>query len=49
MALAIIPRLARGCLWFEVGCVLFPTFAAAASAWSAAEAHRLDTIEGGVA
>jgi hypothetical protein len=47
MATPIVPRITRGCLWFEVGRVLFPTFAAAASAWSAAEAHRPDIIEEG--
>lgn len=46
MAVSIIPRVVRGCLWFEVGPVLFPSFAAAASAWSAAQAHRLDIVGG---
>lgn len=46
MAVRIIPRLVRGRLWFEIGPVLFPSFAAAASAWSAAEAHRLDIVGG---
>jgi hypothetical protein len=45
MAVAIIPRNVRGRLYFEIGPVLFPTFAAAASAWSAAEAHRLDIVD----
>lgn len=48
MAVAIIPRIVCGRLWFEVGPVLFPSFAAAASAWSAAACHRLDIV-GGVA
>ena len=44
MAVRIIPRLVRGRLWFEIGPVPFPSVAAA-SAWSAAEAHRLDIAE----
>ena len=46
MAEPIIPRLVRGRLFFEICDVLFPTFAQAAGAWSAAEAHRLDIIDG---
>ena len=45
MALHIIPRVIRGRLYFEIGPVLFPSFAAAASAWSAAAAHRLDIVD----
>lgn len=41
MAVRIITRVVRGRLWFEVSDVLFSTFAQAATAWSAAEAHRL--------
>lgn len=47
MAEPIIPRIVRGRLYFEVGPVLFPTFAAAASAWSAAACHRLDIVDQG--
>ena len=46
MAKAIIPRVHRGCLYFEVGPALFPSFAEAVCAWSAAEAHRFDVAEG---
>ena len=45
MAKAIIPRVVRGRLYFQVSDVLFPTFAQAATAWSAALAHRLDIVE----
>lgn len=45
MAVSIIPRLVRGCLYFQVFDVLFPSFAQAAAAWSAAMAHRLDIVE----
>ena len=45
MATPIIPRLVRGRLFFQTADVLFPTFAQAATAWSAAEAHRLDIAE----
>lgn len=45
MALKIIPRFIRGRLFYQVSDVLFPTFAAAATAWSAALAHRLDIAE----
>lgn len=46
MATAIIPRVVRGVLWFEVsGIVLLPTLSAAIAVWSAAEAHRLDLVE----
>lgn len=41
MAKAIIPRLIRGCLYYQTADVLFPTFAQAATAWSAAQSHRL--------
>lgn len=47
MAVRIIPRLVRGRLYFEIGPVLFSTFAAAASAWSAAACHRLDVVDHG--
>lgn len=46
MAVRIISRPVRGRLSFEVSPVLFPTFAAAASAWSAADTHRLDIVDG---
>jgi hypothetical protein len=39
MAPHIVPRVIRGRLFFRFGPVLFVTFAAAASAWSAAECH----------
>lgn len=39
--LPIQPALVRGRLYFQVAEVLFPTFAQAATAWSAAESHRL--------
>jgi hypothetical protein len=45
MAVSIIPRVIRGRLYFQTADVLFPTFALAASAWAATEAHRLDTAE----
>lgn len=45
MAKSIIPRLVRGRLYFQVSDVLFPTFAQAASAWSAALAHRFDIVD----
>jgi hypothetical protein len=45
MAVPIIPRVERGRLYFQTADVLFPTFAQAAGAWSAAEAHRLDIAE----
>jgi hypothetical protein len=47
MAVPIIPQVIRGLLFYQVADVLFPTFRQAASAWSAADAHRLDLIEGG--
>lgn len=47
MAMGIVPRIHRGRLLFQFGPILFITFAAAAAAWSAAEAHRLD-LTGGV-
>lgn len=49
MPTVIIPRVIRGRLYFQVADVFFPTFAAAACAWSAADAHRLDIVQGGVA
>jgi hypothetical protein len=50
MAILIIPRLVRGRLYFEIGPVLLPTFAQAAAAWFAADAHRLAIVDvtGGV-
>ena len=47
MARVIVPRLARGRLFFQFGPILFPSFAAAASAWSAAECQRVDIAEMG--
>lgn len=41
----ITPRVIRGNLFFQVANVLFPTFAGAACAWSAAEAHRLGVAD----
>jgi hypothetical protein len=49
MAKAIIPRIVRGRVYFQIADVLFPTFAQAAGAWSAAVAHRLDVVEVGAA
>lgn len=37
----IRPRIVRGGLYFQVADVLFPTFAGAVAAWSAAEVQRL--------
>ena len=45
MATPIIPRIVRGCLYYQTADVLFPTFSQAATAWLAAEAHRLDIAE----
>ena len=45
MADRIIPRIVRGRLYFQIADCLFPNFAAAATAWSAAEAYRLDLIK----
>jgi len=46
MAVAIIrPRVIRGALYFQIADVLFSSFAAAAAAWAAAEAHRLDIVD----
>jgi hypothetical protein len=45
MAAPIIPRVIRGRLYFQTADVLFPTFAQAATAWAAAEAHRLDIVD----
>jgi hypothetical protein len=45
MAVRIMSRTVRGRLYFQVADVLFPTFAQAACAWSAAEANRLDAAE----
>ena len=45
MATPIIPRIVRGRLHFQTVDVLFGTFAEAATAWSAAEAHRLDIVD----
>lgn len=50
MAPHIVPRVVRGRLLFEFGPILFPSFAAAASAWSAAECQLVEIAEiGGVA
>lgn len=48
MAIQIIARVIRGRLYFQIGDVFFPTFAQAVSAWSAANCHRLDVVDGGV-
>jgi hypothetical protein len=40
MAMAIIPRIERGRLYFQTADLLIPTFTRAAAGWSAAEAHR---------
>lgn len=47
MAMAIIPRINRGRLYFQLSDVLFSSFRAAACAWAAAEAHQLDIGDGG--
>jgi hypothetical protein len=47
MAIAIIPQIIRGRLFYQIADVLFPTFAQAAGAWSAAVAHRLDVVDVG--
>lgn len=47
MAMAIIPRIYRGRLYFQLSDVLFSSFRTAACAWAAAEAHRLDIVEQG--
>lgn len=41
----IRPRIVRGGLYFQVADVLFPTFAGAVTAWSAAEAQRLGVAD----
>ena len=46
MAKPIIPRIIRRRLFYQTADVLFPTFAQAACAWSAAEARRLDIVGG---
>lgn len=50
MAQPSIPRIERGRLYFEIGPVLFTTFAQAAVALFAAEADRFDIVDvtGGV-
>src|SRR5688500_7391289 len=40
MAVPIIPRIERGRLYFQTADVFLPTFAPAAGAWNAADAHR---------
>lgn len=45
MARSIIPRLVRGALYFQIADVLFPTFAGAMCAWTAAEADRLGVAD----
>jgi hypothetical protein len=45
MAVSIIPRVIRGRLYFQTADVLFPTFAQAAAAWTAAKAHHLDIVD----
>lgn len=45
MATPIIPRIIRGRPFYQTADVPFPTFAQAATAWSAAEAHRLDIVD----
>ena len=44
MTTKIQPRVIAGRLMFEVAGVAFATFAQAAGAWSAAQAHRLDVL-----
>lgn len=46
MAIRIIPQIIPGRLFYQVADVLFASFRQAASAWSAAEAHRLDIVGG---
>lgn len=50
MGSRIIPRVVRGRLFFDVGHVLLASLAAAAaaSAWSTADADRLDIVGGGL-
>lgn len=43
--LIISPRVIPGNIFYQVADVLFPTFAGAACAWSAAEAHRLGVAD----
>ena len=45
MAVPIIPRIERGRLHYQTADVLSPSFAPAASARRAANAHRLDAVE----
>ena len=45
MAMPIISRVERGRLYFQTADVLFPSFAQAVAASSAAESHRLDIAE----
>lgn len=45
MAFSIVPRLARGRLFFQIGDVLLPSLAQAATAWAAVDAHRLDLFD----
>jgi hypothetical protein len=40
MAMAIIPRIGRGRLYFQTADLLVPTFNLGTDGWSAAEAHR---------
>lgn len=47
MANRIVPVIVRGRLFFRFGEVLFATLKAALCAYSAAECHRLDVIDGG--
>jgi hypothetical protein len=44
-----VPTILRGRLFHVLGDVAFTEFKRAACAWSAAEAHRLDIVEGGAA
>lgn len=45
MGMPIIPRIARGRLYFQTADVFFPTFAQPATAVSPAESHRLHIAE----
>lgn len=45
MGMPIIPWIYRGRLYFLVADVLFPSLRAAAHAWAAANAHRLDLVD----
>ncbi len=47
MAVPIISRLVRGCLFWFVGDIGFESLKAAIRAWIAAEAYRFDLVDAG--